>query len=155
MNEEQYISERVDKQIVWYGQKSQNAQKCFKALRGFEIIAAALIPIIAGFGGEDLPITFILGSLGALIAVASAFISLNQYQENWIEYRTTCESLKHEKFLFLTRAAPYHDEKPLIIFVQRIESLISKENNTWSQYAQSNVEKTGAINDHLHGRQQF
>ncbi|MEW8323545.1 MAG: DUF4231 domain-containing protein [Candidatus Thiodiazotropha taylori] len=142
MNEEEYISSRVDDQIGWYDKKSQKAQFWFKLLRGIEILSAAAIPIIAGFAKEPFPVTLVVGLLGALIAVITSIVSLNQFQENWTEYRTTCESLKHEKFLFLTNAEPYHEEEPFRLFVQRAESLISKENSAWSQYTQAALEKT-------------
>lgn len=142
MNEEEYISSRVDDQIGWYDKKSQKAQLWFKWLRGIEILSAAAIPIIAGFAKDPFPVTLVVGILGALIAVISSAVSLNQFQENWTEYRTTCESLKHEKFLFLTKAEPYHEEEPFRLFVQRVESLISKENSAWSQYTQAALEKT-------------
>lgn len=142
MNDEDYISSRVDKQIAWYDRKSQGAQRWFKLLRGAEIVTAATIPLIAGFATEPFPVTLTLGILGASIAVISATISLNQFQENWTEYRTTCESLKHEKFLYLTKAEPYHEEEPFRLFVLRVESLISKENSAWSQYTQASIENT-------------
>lgn len=142
MNDEEYINSRVDSQISWYDGKSQSAQRWFKWLRGTEIVAAAAIPLIAGFAADPFPVTLTLGILGASIAVVSAAISLNQFQENWTEYRTTCESLKHEKFLYLTKAEPYHEEEPFRLFVQRVESLISKENSAWSQYTQANIENT-------------
>lgn len=144
MDEEQYIAERVDNQIDWYDKKSQAAQCWFKWLRGVEILSAAAIPLIAGFAKDPFPVTLILGALGALIAIISSLVSLNQFQENWTEYRTTCESLKHEKFLFLTKAEPYHEEEPFRLFVQRVESMISKENSAWSQYTQTALEKTKA-----------
>lgn len=140
MNEEEYISSRVDAQIGWYDGKSKTAQHWFKWLRGAEVLAAALIPLIAGFAKDTFPITLVVALLGATIVVISALISLNQFQENWTEYRTTCESLKHEKFLYLTKAEPYHEEDPFRFFVQRVESLISKENSAWSQYTQASLE---------------
>lgn len=146
MNEDEYIASRVDDQISWYDRKSQSAQCWFKWLRGIEIVAAAAIPLIAGFAADPFPVTLVVGLLGASIAVISAVISLNQFQENWTEYRTTCESLKHEKFLFLTKAEPYHEEKPYRLFVQRVESLISKENSAWSQYTQTSLENAKANN---------
>jgi len=142
MKEEEYMSSRVDDQIDWYDKKSQGAQSWFKRLRGLEIVAAALIPLIAGFAKEPFPVTLVVGVLGALIAIISAVISLNQFQENWTEYRTCCESLKHEKFLFLTKVEPYNKENSFRLFVQRIEGLISKENSAWSQYTQASIEKT-------------
>ena len=142
MNEEEYVSSRVDDQIGWYDRKSQNAQCWYKWLRGFEILSAASIPLIAGFAKDPFPVNLAVALLGALIAVISSIVSLNQFQENWTEYRTTCESLKHEKFLFLTKSEPYHEEESFRLFVQRVESLISKENSAWSQYTQAAIEKS-------------
>lgn len=142
MDEDKYIADRVDDQIDWYDNKSQSAQRWFKRLRCLEILSAAAIPLIAGFAKDPFPVNLCLGILGALIVVISSVISLNQFQENWTEYRTTCESLKHEKYLFLTKAEPYHEEEPYRLFVQRVESMISKENSAWSQYTQATIEKT-------------
>lgn len=142
MNEDEYISSRVDDQIGWYDRKSKTAQRWFKGLRAIEVVSAAAIPLIAGFAVDPFPVTLVVGVLGALIAVISSLVSLNQFQENWTEYRTTCESLKHEKFLFLTKAEPYHEDEKFRLFVQRVESLISKENSAWSQYTQAAIEKT-------------
>jgi len=155
MTEEEYMSSRVEDQISWYSRKSQRAQTWFKLLRGTEIVAAAAIPVIAGFAKDPFPATLVVGLLGAVIAVISSVISLNQFQENWTEYRTTSESLKHEKFLYLTKADPYHEEEPFRSFVQRVESLISKENSTWSQHIQSNIEKSQPSNDKLRDDQEF
>ncbi len=145
MNEEEYISSRVDDQICWYDRRSQTAQHWFKWLRAIEILSAAAIPLIAGFAKDPFPVTLVIGILGALIAVGSSFIGLNQFQEKWTEYRTTCESLKHEKYLFITKAEPYHEEEPFRLFVQRVESLISKENSAWSQYTQAAIEKIETV----------
>lgn len=142
MDQETYISDRVDDQIDWYDRKSQTAQKKFKMLRGFEIVAAAAIPLIAGFGKGFPYNSEVLGLLGACIAIASAIINLNQYQENWTGYRTTCETLKHEKYLFLTGAEPYREENAFQNFVRRVEMLISTENSNWSQNTRAAVENS-------------
>ena len=150
MNEDEYMTARVDNQIDWYDRKSKESQYWFKFLRGFEIIAAAAIPLIAGFAKDPFPVALVVGLLGASIAVISSIVSLNQFEENWTEYRTACESLKHEKFLFLTRAEPYHEDQPFSLFVQRVESMISKENSAWSQYTQASLEKNKTEADSRH-----
>ena len=144
---DEYISERVDDQIGWYDNKSQRSQRWFKRFRGLEIIAAGIIPLFAGFGGGSTWSLIVVGVLGAIVAILASLLSLNQFQENWIEYRTTCESLKHEKYLFLTSAEPYNEEGPFGLFVQRIESLISKENSAWSQYTKSGAESSKPKNN--------
>jgi hypothetical protein len=59
---------------------------------------------------------------------------LCQFQERWIDYRTTAEALKKEKFLFVTKTEPYDGDDAFPILVQRMENLVSKENVTWAQY---------------------
>ena len=140
MSPDEYISERVDDQIRWYDQKSQRAQRWFKRLRGLEIIAAGIIPLFAGFGSGAAWSIITVGVLGALVAIVASVISLNKFQENWIEYRTTCETLRHEKYLFLTKTEPYNEAEPFGHFVQRIESLISKENSAWSANIKTSVD---------------
>lgn len=137
-----YITERVDDQIGWYDQKSQRSQRWFKRLRGLEIISAGAIPLFAGFGDGSTWSIIVVGVLGAVVAVLASLLSLSQFQENWIEYRTTCESLKHEKYLFLTKAEPYTEEDSFGLFVQRVENLISGENSAWSQYTRSGAESS-------------
>jgi len=75
--------------------------------------------------------------LGLLITFITGVVTLYKFQENWIEYRTTCESLRHEKFLFLTQGDPYDIEDSFKLLVQRVENLISRENTQWAQYIQS------------------
>lgn len=140
MTPEEYIKKRVIDQINWYDSKSQSSQRWFKWLRGLEIVFSGAIPLFAGFGKGDPWSILVVGILGAAVAILASLLSLNQFQENWIEYRTTCESLKHEKYLFLTKSEPYDDTDPFDLFVQRIESLISKENSGWSQYTKSGAE---------------
>jgi len=133
MNQEQYLADRVEEQINWYNNKSQLNQMYFKNIRVVEIICAATIPFIAGMG-DSLPYgSIVLGVLGVIIAVSTGFSILSKHQENWLTYRTTSEIIKHEKYLFLTKCKPYNDENSFNLFVERIESLISKENSQWSR----------------------
>lgn len=134
---EEYLDQRVNDQIQWYDDKSRGAQKWFKRIRRTEIACAAAIPFLAGFASHDPAVPIATGLLGGVVVVLAAFLSLSQHQENWIEYRTICESLKHEKFLFLTKTEPYDSENRFALFVQRVESLISKENSGWSQYTRA------------------
>ena len=135
MNQEDYIKERLDNQIKWYDEKSVKSQKWYKRLQVIVIIAAAMIPFLSGYMSESTPyLKFLIGALGIVIAAMTAILGLYQFQENWLEYRTTCETLRHEKYLFLTGAAPYNAEQPFLLLVERVESMISKENTNWANY---------------------
>jgi len=69
-----------------------------------------------------------------IITLCAGITHLCQVQERWIEYRTTAEALKKEKFLFLTKTEPYNGGNAFPILVPRTETLVSKENVTWAQY---------------------
>ncbi len=132
MNPEEYIKDRVDDQIAWYDRKSASNQRWFRRLRIIEIVAAALIPFLAVYPdwyGQKV----VVALLGLVIAVIAGGLGLFQFQENWTSYRDTCESLKQEKYLFLTKTEPYHQENPFPLFVQRVEAMMSKERSAWTQ----------------------
>jgi hypothetical protein len=72
--------------------------------------------------------SIIIGLLSVIIAVSAGLPALYKYHENWIEYRTTAETLKHEKHLFQAKCSPYDNDNSFCKLVQRVEGLISKEN---------------------------
>jgi len=127
--------ERLEDQLSWYDSKSMENQRWYKRLKIAEIIAAAIIPFAAGFDGLGI----LTGILGVLIVIFIGIQSLNQYHDNWISYRSTAEQLKHEKYLWLSKAGPYKNtEKPEVMLAERVESLISKEHAKW----EASMEKT-------------
>ena len=132
-----YIADRLDEQIGWYDRKSLSNQNWYKGLRILQVVAAALIPFLAAYLPPDRSTTQLLvGLLGVTIAVVTATLDLWRCQEHWIQYRTTCESLKKEKILFLTESEPYSGDAAanFQLLVQRAETLISKENSNWAEH---------------------
>ncbi len=134
MEEDEYIKDRLNNQITWYSNRSQKNQKWFKRLRLIEISSAAIIPFLAGIGSSIPYYQIIIGTLGVIIAVSAGLSSVYKFHENWIEYRTTSETLKHEKYLYLAKCSPYDGNEAFCMLVQRVESLISKENSQWSRH---------------------
>jgi hypothetical protein len=134
-NQENPTLKRLEEQIDWYDTKSAFNQRCFKRIKIIELIAAALIPLLASLS-TLIPyppiITVITGGLGALIVVLESLQGLYQFQSNWISYRSTCERLKHEKFLWLAKAGHYADPKdPDRLLAERVESIVSTEHAKW------------------------
>lgn len=135
MNEEDYLKDRLDAQIEWYDTKSGWNQEWHKKLRILEVLAAASIPFLTGYITDASPdMKIVVGGLGVLIAVASGVIAIFKFQEHWLQYRITAESLKHHKYLYLTKTAPYDSDNAFNLLVESIEGLISKENSNWVSY---------------------
>lgn len=133
MDADKYLKERLEDRIDWYDRKSNSNQKWFKRLRFAEILIAATIPFLSGHISLGSYIPIIIGLMGVGIAVIAGVLAISKFQENWIEYRTICESLEKEKILFLTRIEPYNVEDAFELLVQRAETLLSKENTNWAQ----------------------
>jgi hypothetical protein len=132
------IMERLEDQIAWYDRKSMTNQRYFKRIKMIEILAAALIPLLSAAHRPEMTwTTWLTGGLGVLITILEGMLHLNQYQQNWIAYRSTCESLKHEKYVYLGKAAPYAGTPdPHALLAERIESLVSQEHAKWASVQQ-------------------
>ena len=132
------VEDRLEDQISWYDRKSTSNQRVYKRIKITEIVAAAVIPFLGAF---NLPnVGWWTGGLGVLITVLEGLLHLNQYQQNWIAYRSTCESLKHEKYVYLAKASPYAGvADPRALLAERVESLVSQEHAKWASSQQENT----------------
>lgn len=120
--------DRLDDQIGWYDRKSLSNQARFKLLKVVTLVAAGLVPILALANAPSIAVA----GVGFLVVVVEGLQQLNQYYANWISYRSTCEALKHEKFLFLAKAGPYGAAADsIVLLAERIEGLVSQEHAKW------------------------
>lgn len=125
------IIARLEDQITWYDKKSMANQRMFKWIKMVEIVAAAMIPFLGTL--NFFHAAWVTSGLGVLITVLEGMLHLNQYQQNWTAYRSTCESLKHEKYTYLGKASPYANvPDPHALLAERIESLVSQEHAKWA-----------------------
>jgi hypothetical protein len=119
---------RLEDQIAWYDAKSQRNQLRFKQLKICQIIVAAAIPVAAAASAP----LWLLGGGGAVIVIVEGLQQLQQYQQNWTTYRSTCERLRHEKFLFVAGAGSYAvAPNPEALLAERVEGLVSQEHAAW------------------------
>lgn len=130
-----YLKDRYHDQINWYDQKSIEFQKKYRLTQWMLIIFSSLTPllILVDKLKNDIPwLSWIPVITSVLVAVLTAAIKTFRFQENWINYRTTCETLKKEEFLYNANVGDYSNttEKETL-FVERVESLISRENTLW------------------------
>lgn len=134
LDAEKYIKNRLEEQIDWYSKKSTAAQRKYKIIQVIELFLAASTPIIgtiALISKHGTLLTIIMSIFGAIIAILESICTMNKYHENWIQYRYISELLKHEKYLFITKAPPYDEDAAFSLLVQRVERTISSENVNW------------------------
>jgi hypothetical protein len=131
---EEYLGSRYRDQVAWYDRKSVYNSKCFKSLQWGTIILASLTPVVIAISFETssnlakwVPII-----TSVLVAIFASAQKTFKFEENWINYRTTCETLKKEVHLYKAGVGEYstaQDKEGL--FVERVEGLISRENTLW------------------------
>lgn len=130
---ENYISERLEPQIKWYDEKSISCNKNYKRLSIATLILTALIPVLVVFADFfPILIKILIALSGSAATVIGGIISLCKYQDLWIKYRNTCETLKKELYLFRTQSGCYTNCKiSETIFISNCENIISSENDYW------------------------
>lgn len=139
MDEATYMKERVDDQINWLDRKSGTNQRFYKRLRLIVIILSVTIPFATGYIGNwkdsiDDILKLSIGIAGVLIAAIEGIQSLFKYQDNWVSYRVTAETLKQEKMLYLTKSGIYaNNNMNFQSFVTRVEGILSGESQQWLQ----------------------
>ena len=71
--------------------------------------------------------------------VLASLLKIYRFQEQWIDYRNTAETLKKEKYLYDAKLSEYATaDSADRLFVERIESLISRQNTLWVAQAPGN-----------------
>lgn len=119
---------RIEQQIRWYDQKSGSAQRWFKRVKFVEFVCGAIVPAAALLNGPT------AAGLSAVVIVLEGLQHLNQWQHNWITYRSTCEMLRHEKYSYIARSGQYEgmsDDEAKRMLVENTESLVSTEHAKW------------------------
>lgn len=128
---EQVTLTRLEESLVWYGTKSSINKAWFQRLRFLTILSAALIPFVST--NADIPFGHQMAAvLGVVIAVMEGLQQLKQYHESWVNYRTTEEALKHERYLYLAKAGAYRaSDAPAPLLAERVEALVGTEETRW------------------------
>jgi hypothetical protein len=124
--------ERLEDAIRWYDSRATENQRLYRWLKLLELAVAAALPVVAGVGSP----VWVTGGLAAVVVVMEGAQHLFQFQELWITYRSTAESLKHERYLYLAEAGPYRGDDRRSQLASRTEALLSQEHAKWIIAAQ-------------------
>jgi hypothetical protein len=102
--------------------------------------------VVAGLGLSP----WVTGSIGSAIVVMEGIQQLTRDHEYWISYRTTCEALRQESWLFEAKAGPYREiEDADTLVAERLQQLTSKESDRWAAIvseAQKEVQSHKPVN---------
>lgn len=127
---EEFLNTRYLKEINWYDERANWNHRAYQIFQWTAIVFSALTPILVII--SDGYIRWITVGIAAIVAIVTSALKTFKYQENWLNYRTTSETLKKEIHFYKAGIHGYEnvDDKEAL-FVERVESLISRENTLW------------------------
>ena len=132
---DKYINERYRAEVSWYDKKSMRNQIWYRTLQWGLILLSASTPVVIALAQktDSMPWLKSLSLLSSVIvAILATSLKTFKFEENWINYRTTCETLKKEIHFFHAGVDEYEDSQDKQrLFVKRVEGLISRENTLW------------------------
>jgi len=129
----EYIDKRYNSQVKWYDTKATYYKKWTQFFNVITIFFGALTPILAALDYRIITIF-----LASVVTISLGLLKFYKCEEHWHNYRTTCETLKKEGNYFRYRINGYSTvQEPEKLFIERVESLISRENTLWSSTIKS------------------
>ena len=133
MNEQKFshfIKNRYEKELDWYDQEAVRNKRIHDLLQWVVIVSSAVTPVLILINESNLRMFAVTTSV--IIAIFTSAIKTFKFHENWLNYRNTAETMRREYSLYDTDAGDYLDaDDKQRFFVERIESLISRENTKW------------------------
>lgn len=131
---ETYLKDRYDDQVDWYNGKAVTNQAIYRRMQWATLVLAAITPVLIELRLESW-LAHVPAVIAALVAILTAGLKAFKFEEHWINYRTTCETLRKEKHFYDWGLEGYDIAKDpkekQALFVERVENLISRENTLW------------------------
>lgn len=134
--QDDYIESRLNPQIDYYDKKSVHCHKEHNALSIVGIVLTASIPPLTLLS-EVAPLTkFAVAIAAAIASILSSVLYLHNSKENWVEFRTICESLKSEKEKYIHSVSVYGQELSQqsrdALFIETCEAMMQEERANWT-----------------------
>lgn len=145
MEFDKYIVDRFGDQLKWYSDKSSINKKWYHGYQIAIAILSALTTVTVALGmhesdGNAWHIVSLVAS--AAVATLAGLQKALRFHENWVEYRTTAEQLKKERYYYEFRCDEYSTaESADKLFVKRVEALISRQHTLWTLGALNRKER--------------
>jgi len=127
---EDYKKNRYQDQVNWYSDKASTNKKYYQIFQWGVIILSAILPVLISALADEYK--WMALSISVILAIGTTSLKTFKFQENWVNYRTISETLKKELHFFNASLDDYSSgENKRALFVDRVETLISRENSLW------------------------
>lgn len=142
---DEYLKDRYQDQIDYYGSKAGWNKRIYNWFQWSVIIVSSLLPVLVV--SIDAKYKLVAAGLSVVLAIGTSALKAFKFQENWMNYRQLAETLKQEKHFYDAEIGAYANAADKqAIFVDRVESLISRENAIWTNVHQQKEEPANNSN---------
>lgn len=132
---DRYVKDRYDGQVQWYERKAAINKKGYLGVQTSIVILSVVTSVTTALDFNKQETMWWVAPVLAstLVAILAALQKVFQFQELWIEYRMTVESLRKERYLHLAKVGEYGTpDSPDQLFVERVENILSRQNMAWA-----------------------
>ena len=139
---DQYVEKRYRGQIKWYGDRAAFNKRLYQAFQWIVIVLSCSLPALIA----SLPTAYqwVTVGMAIVLAIGTAGLKAFKFQELWVSYRTLAETLKKEEYFHRAQIDDYREcNDREALFIERVESLISRENTTWVATHKQKDDKKG------------
>lgn len=130
----EYLKNRYFDQLNYYENASGKNKKKYKNFQWILIIFSTLTTILAALPAiPNFDLKYIVVATAAIVTILTAGLKTFQYQELWVNYRSTIEQLKPEIYYYKFNVGDYGQEgiDKESTFVSRVEQILNKEHDVW------------------------
>ncbi|MEU1587483.1 DUF4231 domain-containing protein [Micromonospora sp. NPDC005710] len=124
-----YLTDQLTQHQSWYDKKAVKAKATHLRTHTAAVVGGCLIPVLVSL---DFPyVRAVTTVVSLIVAGAVSLESVFRYREHWKNYRSTEQTLGHERIHVLTRTGVYTDLDDATAFaalVERVEATIANEN---------------------------
>jgi hypothetical protein len=149
---DEYLKERYRDQIDYYDAKAGWNKRMYNWFQWSVIIVSAVMPVLVVSTFETFETKYIkwaTAGLSLLLAIGTSALKAFKFQENWLNYRQLAETLKQEKYFYEAELGSYANAADKrAMFVDHVESLISRENAIWTNVHQQKEEPASTSQKH-------
>lgn len=137
---QKYYMDQAKQQQEYHSKKAKGYKQSYQFLQVIIVVGAVLVPVLLATPSVP-PIVPTVVSI--MVAIATGLENVFKNGENWVAFRRTSELIKREQRMYFARAAEYASPNPFDVFVQRVEAVLSEQNQTFVQSSVSEQASTG------------
>ncbi len=143
---DRYVADRYDDQVTWHDRKAVLNKRLYLSFQTAIVVLAVVTSVTTALDLQNFvaPWWAIPVGASALVSIMTALQKVFQFQELWIGYRTTAESLRKERYLHLVRTGEYgFSDSPDRLFVERVENILSRQTSGWASQQSKTTNRKG------------